>query len=173
MRKWNNLGTKRTLSFTPLPEENQQLREKKAKQLEHLFNTTDEFFGVRYWIDEEQRWMLPSEEEKYLNESHYTNIEYPLEYHGTGNSGPLGRHCYHCGEVVGKHQGTMLRRLAGFSEYAWACGTVDYCPGQDAEGESFKYLVGIHHYNKYTKSIVGDVEVLTESEYMYHAKLTQ
>jgi len=157
MSSCKNLETKRTLSFSYLSDEEYALRLKKARALENIFETSDDFFGVRYWIDEEERWMRPREEEKYLNESHWNVIQLPLEF------GWIRRNelCIHCGVHEMYHHTKFVRRIGDLSEVKWLCG--------DPE----KPLVGRFHYNKYTKHRVGDVEVLTETEYMYSEKQTQ
>lgn len=151
-------GNKRIVSLTPQDDDPDQ-RDEKRRALEKIFYNTNEYFGVRYWIDEERRWMLPSEEHKYLYTAHYSSIQYPVLYSFSFDD---PEHlCVHCGKRGPEHEKMWLNVGDCWMEQSRICGSVD------------KPLYGRIHYNKYSRLRIGDVHIMSMDEYYVSEKQTQ
>jgi hypothetical protein len=172
---------KRIVSPIPPPEEDAELREYKRQALEHIYNTRNDFFDVRYWIDEEKRWMFPREEPYFLQHAHYSEVEFPLKWHRDFDSDTsVCVHCERRGEDHGKEWISVKQRDFDGINFVYyhsrICGEVTQSehpvlgllpPTVEAP------LAGRYYYNKYSKLNVGNIEVLTYAEFMGSEKHTQ
>lgn len=137
----------------------ERLLKKKKEGLEKVIGKPG-FFDIKYWIDEEERWMLPSEHDKYLKLTHLTEVEYPVKYHSGGILGI----CMHCGVERFHHP---------FYDFVTNAEGISYIQPLRVCGTADKLFVAVWRYNKWTQSTVSAPEIFSELEYFESDKKTQ
>ena len=159
MLSFNGINNKRIICDNVPPEESNERRKKKQKALEWVQNNTDDFFNVRYYIDEEERWMLPHEEEDYLYSADIKEIIFPVIFQGFDLT-----QCGRCGLDKTQHKMKWITRDSAMGRYEFSAALCQ------ASGKAFGERV---YYNKWSRTQVGESEIVSFAEYYGSDKLTQ
>jgi len=159
MLSFNGINNKRIICDVVPQEESSERRKKKQKALEWVQNNTDDFFSVRYYIDEEERWMLPHEESDYLDTAHISEMIFPVLFKGLDSN-----ICERCQKDASEHKSQWIIRDNASGHYEFLARICI------ASGKAFGERV---HYNKWSRTQVGESEIVSFAEYYGSEKLTQ